>query len=196
MCGAGAVLARSAPGRRTGGEHGYICKEKRERGRGGGAAPGGGTAPLRRAGRVCASEPGGDGALPEHTGGCPHCGRRPAQAGAAGGRGQGVLPGERCPGGAGLVPPACEHRARTAGYPVLPGRLPGLHAHLRPGGGGDRPRPAGPGDRGGAVRQPGGRGDAGVPRLRRRGTGSSGSCPGRSCCSLPPFSRRWAAPTA
>ena len=28
------------------------------------------------------------------------------------------------------------------------------------------------------------------------GTGSSGSCPGRSCCSLPPFSRRWAAPTA
>ena len=27
----------------------------------------------------------------------------------------------------------------------------------------------------------------------RRG---SGSCPGRSCCSLPPFSRRWAAPTA
>ncbi|MFQ7855182.1 MAG: hypothetical protein ACLRIS_08700 [Flavonifractor plautii] len=28
------------------------------------------------------------------------------------------------------------------------------------------------------------------------GTGSSGSCPGRSCCSSPPFSRRWAAPTA
>lgn len=75
----------------------------------------------------------------EDTGGRPHCGRRPAQAGAAGGRGQGVLPGERCPGGAGLVPPACEHRARTEGYPVLPGRLSGLHAHLRPGGGGDRP---------------------------------------------------------
>ena len=46
MCGAGAVLARSAPGRRTGGEHGYICKEKRERGRGGGAAPGGGRHPF------------------------------------------------------------------------------------------------------------------------------------------------------
>ena len=30
----------------------------------------------------------------------------------------------------------------------------------------------------------------------RVGTGSSGSCPGRSCCSSPPFSRRWAAPTA
>ena len=144
-----------------GGEHGYICKEKREWGRGGGAAPGGGTAPLRRAGRVCAAEPGGDGALPEHPGGRPHCGRRPAQAGAAGGRGQGVLPGDRRPGGAGLVPPACEHRARTEGYPVLPGRLSGLHAHLRPGGGRDRPRPAGPGDRGGAVRQPGGRGDSG-----------------------------------
>ena len=191
MCGAGAVLARSAPRQRMGGEHGYICKEKREWGRGGGAAPGGGPAPLRRAGRVCASEPGGDGALPEHTGGRPHCGRRPAQAGAAGGRGQGVLPGERCPGGAGLVPPACEHRARTAGYPVLPGRLPGLHAHLRPGGGGDRPRPAGPGDRGG-------RGSRrwSLPCGDGMGTGSSGSCPGRSCCSSPPFSRRWAAPTA
>ena len=42
-CGSGGgFLARSAPGRRTGGEHGYICKEKRDGAGGGGAAPGGG----------------------------------------------------------------------------------------------------------------------------------------------------------
>ena len=112
VCGAGAVLAQSAR-RGRGWEEAWVYLQGKENGAGsGGAAPGG--QHLRRAGQVCAAEPGrwsstgayGE-AVPLWTPPCASwCGWQA---------------GSRCPcresaaRRAGLVPPACEHRARTEG---------------------------------------------------------------------------------
>ena len=71
------------------------------------------------------------------------------------------------------------------------GRIPGLSADLRPGGGGDRAVGGKPGDRGAAVgtgggyRDPGGRATAGVASARLGPGGQARqSCPVRSWCCL------------
>ena len=104
--------------------------------------------------------------------------------------------GVTCPdkGGGGGAEPLPAHGAggvEPAGHPGLFGQLPGLPAHLRPGGGGDRPQPGRAGDRGGAVRagvgHPGAGGDSPWRWCWPRSgpTGRWRTCQGRNSSSLP-----------
>ena len=103
-----------------------------------GPTPTGWTASLWGHGRLCAVGPGGPGGVPGHPRGGAGGGRGGGQAGAPERRGDGTVPGQRGPGESGAIFENRAHRTGTAGHPELFGLLPGLPAHLRTGGGGDR----------------------------------------------------------
>ncbi len=157
--------------------------------------------PLRGAGPVCPSPHRGDGAVPGHSGGGAHCGRRHLEADQTVRRGR--RPQRRQPGpkGAGGVFPHGGHRLGTAGGAVLPGPVSGRPVHLRPCPGRDRAGRDRRRHRRFAVRPPGagggkvGRQPAGCPPVPDGGRGGKRAALA-GAAALYPLSAHQATPPA
>ena len=106
-----------------------------------GSAAAGGPASLFPDRWICAPAPAGVFPVPGHSGGGAGGGRGGAEAGPAGRRRGGDLPGQGGRAGAEPLSPHGAGGVESKGHPGFPGQLPGLPAHLWTGGGRDCPQP-------------------------------------------------------